>query len=163
MNQCSLEQQIERRRHAVVSGLARHLHHGLLVFSAILAFLSIILWSPIPLMAAAFFALVGFAETQAGPNIEEAIRASDSSQPTLGDVEIFVDSSGDGLRYVVNVCAGEPNFWQYEFVPQGWSPKPGTFSAKIWSHEPSRRPILCVAQGGLLIPRNKPTQSQAPT
>jgi hypothetical protein len=106
MNQCSLEQQVERLRPAVFSGLARHLHHGLLVLSAILAFLSIILWSPIPLMAAAFFALIGFAETQAGPNIEEAIRAYDSSQPTLVDVEIFVDSSGDGLRYVVKVCAG---------------------------------------------------------
>jgi hypothetical protein len=163
MNQCSLEQQIERLRPAVVSGLARHLHHGLLVLSAILAFLSMILWSPIPLMAAAFFALVGFAETQAGPNIEEAIRAYDSSQPTLGDVEIFVDSSGDGLRYVVNVCADELNFWQYEFIPQGWSPKPGAFSARIWKHEPSRRPVLCIAQGGLLIPRNKPTLTQAPT
>ena len=114
-------------------------------------------------MAAAFFALVGFAETQAGPNIEEAIRAYDSSQPTLGDVEIFVDSSGDGLRYVVNVCADELNFWQYEFIPQGWSPKPGAFSARIWKHEPSRRPVLCIAQGGLLIPRNKPTLTQAPT
>lgn len=163
MNQCSIEQQIERLKPAVVSGLARHLHHGLLVLSAILAFLSIILWSPIPLMAAAFFALVGFAETQAGPNIEEAIRAYDSSQPTLGDVEIFVDSSGDGLRYVVKVCAGELNIWQYEFVPQDWSPKPGTFPAKIWRHEPSRRPILCIAQGGLLIPRNKPTLTQAST
>jgi hypothetical protein len=163
MNQCSLEQQIELLRSAVVSGLARHLQHGLLVFSAILAFLSIILWSPIPLMAAAFFALVGFAETQAGPNIEEAIRAYDSSQPTLGDVEIFVDCSGDGLRYVVNVCADELKFWQYEFIPQGWSPKPGTFPAKIWRHEPSRRAVLCIAQGGLLIPRNKPTLTQAPT
>jgi hypothetical protein len=163
MNQCTLEQQIERLRPAVVSGLARHLHHGLLVFSALLAFLSIVLWSPIPLMAAAFFALIGFAETQAGPNIEDAIRAYDSSQPTLVEVEIFVDSSGDGLRYVVKVCAGELNFWQYEFVPQGWSPKPGTFPAKIWKHEPSWRPILCIAQGGLLIPRNKPTLTQAPT
>jgi hypothetical protein len=156
MKTLSVEQQIANLRPAVRSGFARNFHHWLMAGASVLVILSILLWHPVPLMIAIFLGIVGIFERRVGPNIATAIKAYDSTSPTLGEVFITISCWDTDKHYHVMVREqGQPD-WEYDFVPQGWEPDTGSYPARIWRTDIAGPPVLTAVESGILIPRNNP-------
>lgn len=158
MTNSSLQHQIDVHRFAVTFGLARNFHHWLVGIAAGLVLLAMILWNPVPLMIALFLGVVGLSERQAGPNIEAAIKAYDTSDPSVGEVFITKECwDTDDHYYALVSEPGQPD-WEYEFVPQGWQPAVGFHSARIWRIGAKGPPVLTATEHGILIPRYIPSR-----
>lgn len=156
MNTLSVEQQIAALRPTL--GFAARFHLWLLAGAGIAVAGAIVFWHPVPLMIAAFLAIVGFSEQRAGPNIVAAIRAFDSGTPGQGSVTVSITCWDTDNHYHATVSApGHPD-WQYEFMPQGWKPEAQSYPARIWRSGGGGPPLLAVVDGGVLIPRNDPRQ-----
>lgn len=156
MKTLSVEQQIANLRPAVRSGFARNFHHWLMAGAFVLVILSILLWHPVPLMIAIFLGIVGIFERRVGPNIATAIKAYDTTSPTLGEVFITISYWDTDKHYHVVVQEqGQPD-WEYDFVPQGWEPAIGSYAARIWRADIGGPPALTAVDSGNLIPRDNP-------
>jgi hypothetical protein len=152
-----IEQQIANLRPSVGSGIARRLHIYLLASAGCLVLVSIVLRHPVPLMFAAFFALVGFGSRETGPLLDAAIRAYDMATPVSGQVAITVESNMDSNSYYALVYEKDQPNWKYEFIPQSWHPSAGTYPARIWRLKPETPPDIVAVEDGILIPRYKPS------
>lgn len=134
------------------------MHKWLIAGAAIGLIAALVFWHPVPLMIAAFLAIVGFSEQRAGPNIVAAITAYDSAAPAYGDVSVAITSWDTDNHYHATVRERGHSDWEYEFVPQGWRPTTRSYSAKIWRQGAEGVPILAVVDVGILIPRYEPKQ-----
>jgi len=134
------------------------MHKWLIGSAAIGLIAALVFWHPVPLMIAAFLAIVGFSEQRAGPNIVAAITAYDSATPTYGDVSVAITSWDTDDHYHATVREQGHSDWEYEFVPQGWRPTARSYAAKIWRQGTEGMPILAVVDVGILIPRYEPKQ-----
>jgi hypothetical protein len=124
--------------------------------AAALAILSIVLWHPVPLMLAFFLGIVGIAERQAGPNLVTAVLAYDTGNPATGEVTIWITCWDIDNHYHALVHeVGQPE-WEYEFIPQGWQPVEGSYTARIWRNGSGQPPVLVTSKDGILIPRGNP-------
>lgn len=156
MRKRSVEAQIAMLRAAMQWRVGRNLHNWLIGAGAILAILSVATWSPIPLVCAAFFAIVGVSERRAAPNLLNALAAYDTQAPSMGEVSITITRWDSDDHYHALVREQGQADWDYEFIPQGWSPATGRHVARIWRSEGSGSPALAVVDEGLLIPRYDP-------
>ena len=157
MKTSTVEQQIANLRPLARSGLALNIHNRLVAIAVGLVIFSVLLWNPIPLMIAIFLGVVGFFERSAGPNIAAAINAYDTTKATFGEVTIAITCWDTDNHYHAHVREiGQPP-WEYEFVPQGWKPAAGSYAASIRRAGYSAPPIPTIVEGGILIPRHKPT------
>lgn len=156
MKKRSVEQQIAMLRASMQWRVGRNLHNWLIGVAVVLAILSLAIWSPIPLVCAAFFAIVGVSERRAAPNILNALAAYDSWAPSMGEVSITITRWDSDDHYHVLVVGLGQQHWEYEFIPQGWSPVAGRLPARIWRQEGNRQPALAIVDDGLLIPRYDP-------
>ncbi len=153
----SVEQQVAMLRPTV--GFAAHLHRWLLAGAALGVVSSIVFWHPVPLMFAAFLALVGFFERKAGPNIVAAISAYDDATPTRGEVAVTISCWDTDNHYHALLREPDHPDWEYDFVPQGWQPIARIYPARIWRASSNGQPVLAVVEDGLLIPRGPPNVS----
>jgi len=155
----SVERQIARLRPHI--GFAPHMHRWLLGAAAVGIIAAAVLRHPVPLMPAAFLALVGFAERRTGPNAAEAIRAYDTGVPTQGDVSVAITCWDTDDHYHATLHEQGHDDWKYEFIPVGWKPAAGSYPAKIWRNETDGRPLLAVTGEGVMMPRDDPEQLPA--
>jgi hypothetical protein len=156
MKKRSVEAQISILRAAMKWRVGRNLHNWLLGVGVMLAMLGVALWSPIPLVCAAFFAIVGVSERRAAPNLLNALAAYDTRAPSMAEISITITSwDSDDHYHVLVPGQGQPD-WEYEFIPQGWSPVAGRFLARIWRLEDNGPPALAIVDEGILIPRYDP-------
>ena len=88
MKRRSVEQQIAALRPTL--GFAAQMHKWFLAVAALGVGVSAIFWNPFPLIFSIFFAVVGFSEKRAGPNIVLAISAYDAKAPSFGEVSITI-------------------------------------------------------------------------
>jgi hypothetical protein len=154
MTTLSVERQIAALRPAI--GFAAHMHKWFLVGAALGVISAIVFWHPVPLMIAAFLAIVGFSEQRAGPNIVAAISAYDSGTPTPGEVTVTITCWDTDNHYHATLHEqGHPD-WEYEFVPQGWQPAARSYPADIWRRGSKEQPVLAVVEEGIMIPRYDP-------
>ena len=154
MKKLSVEQQIAALRPTM--RFAAQMHNWFLAIAASGVIASILFWNPIPLMFSIFFAVVGFSERRAGPNIVAAISAYDSETPSFGEVSVAITCWDTDNHYHATLREqGHPD-WKYEFVPQGWHPASGTCPARIWRTGVERKPVLAVVEEGIMIPRYDP-------
>lgn len=154
MRALSIEEQIGALRPTM--GFAAHLQRWLLWGAAVGVTAAIVLWNPIPLMIAAFLAVVGFSEKRAGPNIVAAVHAFDLGTPTQGEVSVRITQWDMDDHYHATVHEqGQPD-WEYEFVPQGWTPEERTYAARVWRNDATGPPVLAAVDAGILIPRYDP-------
>lgn len=156
MGKRSVEAQLATLRAAMKWRVGRNLHNWLMGTGALLAILSLATWSPIPLVCAVFFAIVGISERRAAPNLLNALAAYDTRPPSLGEVTITITRWDSDNHYHALVRERGHADWDYEFVPQGWSPATGSHAARIWRSEGTGAPALAVVDEGLLIPRYDP-------
>ncbi len=126
---------------------------------------AIAFWHPVPLMLAAFLAIVGFSEQQAGPNMVKALHAYDFGTPARADVAIAITCRDTDNHYRATVREHGHSDWEYEFIPQGWQPGARNYPANLWRNAAAGVPLLAVVDDGILIPRREPvkvdTQSPA--
>jgi hypothetical protein len=156
MRVLSVEQQI-----ALLSrgrSFAGRMHWWFIAGAAACATAAAVFWHPVPLVVAIFLAVIGFSERRAGPNIVAALAAYESGRPTAGDVDIEIThwDGSDSCRATVREF-GQPA-WEYQFVPQGWTPVSGTRSASIWRAHAGGPPVMASVAEGLMIPREVPKQ-----
>ncbi|MCP5279042.1 MAG: hypothetical protein H6935_11865 [Thiobacillus sp.] len=154
MTSLSVERQIAVLRPTL--GYAAHMHTGFLVAAAVGLIAALVFWHPVPLMLAAFLAVVGFSEQRAGPNIVAAISAYDAGTPTHGEVFVTITCWDTDNHYHATVSEPGHSNWLFEFVPQGWQPASQLYPARIWRCGESGSPTLVVVEEGILIPRYDP-------
>ncbi|MEJ8567814.1 hypothetical protein [Elongatibacter sediminis] len=156
----SIDQQIAALRPAVRSGLAGRFHVWLLACAAGCSLIAVVMWHPVPLMVAAFLAIVGLSERRAGPNIVAALSAYETQTHSSGEVTISTTTGSDEVHYHARVEEPGQSAWSYEFIPQGWTPEPGRYPARIWRDSVSSSIVLATIDGGLLIPRYAPQPAE---
>lgn len=154
MKTLSVDEQVAVLRPSI--GFAAHLHHWFLGGAAAGAIVAVVLWHPVPLMIAAFLALVGLGERRAGPNIVAAILAYDTGTPSEGEATITITKGDMDDHYHALVRRQGQAGWTYQFMPQGWRPVAGTYPARVWCEGTSNRPVLAAVDEGLLLPRGEP-------
>jgi hypothetical protein len=156
MRKMSVEQQIAMLRRSMQSPLGRHLNTWLGVLALILMAVGYATGNPILWMFAAFFGLVAVFEREAVPNIVAAMRAWDEGPPKAGWVSITVVRGDGGENYRAVVDEPGRVRWQYQFMPQGWTPVAGHFPARIWRPVAQEAPVMAAVEAGVMIPRNRP-------
>jgi len=154
MKTLTVEQQIDYLRPML--GFAALIHKWLLLGAALGVIASLLYLNPIPLMFSIFLAVVGFAQKRAGPNIVAAISAYDSKAPSLGNASIAVACWDMDNHYHVKLDEEGNSAWTYEFIPQGWQPRAGSYVAKIWRNGLEKKPVLSIVEEGIMIPRYDP-------
>lgn len=154
MKKRSVEEQFAQLR--PTTGFAAQLHVWFLGIAFLGLMASWLFSNPIPLMFSVFFGVVGVAERQTGSFIVAAISAYDSEPPVEGQAIITLTGGDMSDHYHVKLrIEGSPD-WTYEFIPQGWQPKEGSYSAHIWQDKKSNVPVLAVIDEGMMIPRYAP-------
>jgi hypothetical protein len=74
----------------------------------------------------------------------------------VGEVSITITRWDSDNHYHAHVLEQGQAEWDYEFIPQGWSPVTGRHVARIWRSDGTGAPALAVIDEGLLIPRYDP-------
>lgn len=157
----SVDQQIGLYRST--TAFAGSMHKWMLAAAVAGVAIAAVLWHPVPLMIAAFLGIVGLAEQRAGPNIVAAIAAYDSGTSTRGEVTISISRWDTDNHYHATVREAGHADWVYEFIPMGWQPSEHTLQARVWRTGVERRPVLAIAEEGVMIPRYEPKRVKEPT
>lgn len=152
----TVDEQLANLETAASWPIARSLNHLVVGTGVVLIIASAVIWNPIPLMIGAFLGIVGMAERRAIPNIMNALRAYESVRPSSGTASIAISCWSDSNHYEVTLREDGQPAWEYEFIPQGWTPTEGTHSARIWRLSGCQAPALAVVEHGVLIPRYDP-------
>lgn len=156
MRTLTVEQQLAMLRRVIRSPIGRHMTAVLGSLAACLALLGYAIGHPIPWIFAAFFGLVAVFERQAVPNISAALKAYDACEPVAGWAVVTVvrGDETDSYRAIVEL-PGRAR-WQFQFMPQGWTPAAGRFPARVWMPAGSDAPVMAALDAGVLIPRYCP-------
>jgi hypothetical protein len=112
-------------------------------------------WPPL-LMAALFAAVVTWSAERTSPHIRNAALASYVTQYENGEISISITPWSDSQSYHASVATKDSGSWRFEFIPQGWDPKEGPNSAKLYFIKGTAWPALIVLPDGILYPRDVP-------
>lgn len=156
MKKFTVDEQLANLKTAARWPIAQKLNHWMIGTGVVLIIVSALIWNPIPLMIGAFLCIVGTAERRAIPNILNALHACESVQPSSGTAAISISCWSDSNHYEVILREVGQRAWQYEFIPQGWTPTEGTHSARIWRLGRCQAPALAAVEQGILVPRYDP-------
>ena len=112
--------------------------------------------NPAPWMIALFFAVVTGSAFQSSPHIAAAHRSLDEGYVQDGHIRIDVTGWSDSDAFCATTLGLKPHDWRMTFIPQGWTPRVGTFPARLHHLPGIRWPTLIVTEVGLLFPRQTP-------
>jgi hypothetical protein len=108
-------------------------------------------------MVAAFVGLIIFASHRSIPHIKNAARAITEGQKAVGSVKVEKIYDSEACTTIVE----DPTLgtWHFTFIPTGWKPTEGQFSATIYHLPNVAWPVLVEVKDGIMVPREKPKRS----
>lgn len=157
MSQTSAEQMENLRRMAEKRTLSV-LSYSLFTLAAASAVAAIIYnHHPFLYFLGGFFLLIGITSRQSSPFILEAAKALEISTPRQGTFEVKIEEWSDSPTYRARFHHHDSgSYWNFEFIPQGWSPVAGRLEGQLYFLPDHQWPSLIVTEKGILFPRFKP-------
>ncbi len=136
------------------------------VFTAVLALgllvAAIITQHPWAIMLFVFFGIVAITGGHTIKHTNNAIDAYESGVKAKCSVVIEQSDSFNYYYAKVNI-ADQKYSWEFDFIPDGWKPSEGEYSAESFHLENTEWPALVVVETGILVPRSKPSMIKKKT
>jgi hypothetical protein len=153
--------QLDQLRRMAAGRRSDWLKYGLLLLAAALALAALLTLHPVFGMVLVFVAVVSYSAWQSTPHMDAAAVALRFDHRSTGTVQITVGNWSGSDSYQATVQGGArtgdaPARWRFEFIPLGWRPVAGRYTAVLFAHPALEWPALIQTEQGIIYPRYKP-------
>lgn len=104
----------------------------------------------------AIVALIAISSWRASAHLRNAAKGAAEGRRVQGEVQIDVTEWTDEPTYHATVKGADQRLWQFEFIPQGWTPRAGKVPAEFRLIPGVDWPVLILTHDGILYPRRAP-------
>jgi hypothetical protein len=131
---------------------------ALATLAALLLTLAVLNGELIYVLGVIFSSIAAYSSRQNAPHTYLAARALEEGTAVERVVTIKVETWSDSESYSVKLVQANLTAWTFDFVPLGWTPKPGSWKATVFQLPDVAWPVLVRFDDGIAYPRAQPTQ-----